>query len=219
MPWMTKKLLNEICLLLQNNTIRAHFGMTEDYEILQLSLMQTLSPEDPIPAVLQDVECLKRCIRNTNFHLLWIALKGLVAMLGRPKMVSAPPPHTLPHTPCPSPSPAASSRPGLAAVIAGANGDYPAARRPENPAVRQPPHHGGGAGGVLQGPARPDEQVGQHHFPVAGRSAHALLGQRKGGGARLLRHPPRATAGRARITQPPSSSSSSRRPTWCGRMP
>eukprot|EP00075_Anas_platyrhynchos_P022463 XP_027311716.1 uncharacterized protein LOC113843461 isoform X3 [Anas platyrhynchos] len=181
-PGMPKKLLNEICMLLRDNTIRAHFGMTEDYEILQLGLMQTLSPEDPIPAVLQDVECLKRCIRNTNFHLLWIALKGLAAMLERPKMVSAPP-HTLPHTPCPSPSPAASSRPGLAAVIAGANGDYPAARRPENPAVRQPPHHGGGAGGVLQGPARPDEEVGQHHFPAAGRSAHALLGQRGRHGA------------------------------------
>nr|XP_038029014.1 uncharacterized protein LOC113843461 [Anas platyrhynchos] len=65
----------------------------------------------------------------------------------------------------------------------GANGDYPAARRPENPAVRQPPHHGGGAGGVLQGPARPDEEVGQHHFPAAGRSAHALLGQRGRHGA------------------------------------
>eukprot|EP00075_Anas_platyrhynchos_P022464 XP_027311717.1 uncharacterized protein LOC113843461 isoform X4 [Anas platyrhynchos] len=85
-PGMPKKLLNEICMLLRDNTIRAHFGMTEDYEILQLGLMQTLSPEDPIPAVLQDVECLKRCIRNTNFHLLWIALKGLAAMLERPKM-------------------------------------------------------------------------------------------------------------------------------------
>nr|XP_038027898.1 uncharacterized protein LOC113841174 isoform X3 [Anas platyrhynchos] len=85
-PGMPKKLLNEICMLLRDNTIRAHFGMTEDYEILQLGLMQTLSPEDPIPAVLQDVECLKRCIRNTNFHLLWIALKGLAVMLERLKM-------------------------------------------------------------------------------------------------------------------------------------
>ncbi|XP_068521234.1 uncharacterized protein [Anas acuta] len=86
MPGMTKKLLNEICMLLQNKTMRAHFGRREDYEILQLCLMQTLSLEDLIPAVLQDVECLKRCIRNTNFHLLWIALKGLVVMLERPKM-------------------------------------------------------------------------------------------------------------------------------------
>lgn len=105
-PGMPKKLLNEICMLLRDNTIRAHFGMTEDYEILQLGLMQTLSPEDPIPAVLQDVECLKRCIRNTNFHLLWIALKGLAVMLERLKMVSAPPPHPPPHTlPFPIPIP------------------------------------------------------------------------------------------------------------------
>lgn len=99
-PGMTGRLLNEVCLVLHTQTMRACFGMTEDYEILQLGLMQTLSPEDPIPAVLQDVECLKRCIRTTNFHLLWIALKGLAALLERPNMVSTPP--ALPHTPCPS---------------------------------------------------------------------------------------------------------------------
>lgn len=37
-PGMTGRLLNEVCLVLHTQTMRARFGMTEDYEILQLGL-------------------------------------------------------------------------------------------------------------------------------------------------------------------------------------
>lgn len=87
-PAMAKRLLHELHLLLHDRNIREFLGVAEDLSLVRLSLLYAQRPEDPVPKELRDVECLQRCLRTANFHLLWLALKGLAALMERPQLVS-----------------------------------------------------------------------------------------------------------------------------------
>ncbi|XP_066843530.1 uncharacterized protein [Anser cygnoides] len=88
-PAMAKRLLHELHLLLHDRNIREFLGVAEDLSLVRLSLLYAQRPEDPVPKELRDVECLQRCLRTANFHLLWLALKGLAALMERPQLAKA----------------------------------------------------------------------------------------------------------------------------------
>lgn len=87
-PAMAKRLLRELHLLLHDGNIREFLGVPEDLSLVRLSLLRAQRPEEPVPKELRDVERLRRCLRTANFHLLWLALKGLAALMERPQLVS-----------------------------------------------------------------------------------------------------------------------------------